>query len=121
MQKISLLAVLLLFAATAFATRKDAVGKVRTETKKEATRTKKANHYRPDTKKLTGLHPQTQRKLKAAFKDMQAIGVCPIITSAYRSSAQQQKCITVRIGVVVARDAAFTVRTDPAHRCTRQA
>ncbi len=40
-------------------------------------------------KKLTGLHPQAQTKMKAALKDMQAVGVCPTITSGYRSSAQQ--------------------------------
>lgn len=40
-------------------------------------------------KKLTKLHPQAQTKMNAALKDMQAAGVCPTITSAYRSSAQQ--------------------------------
>ena len=93
MQKISLLAVLLLLVATAFATttRKAAAGKVRPETKRESTRTKQISRRQPETHKLTGLHPQAQRKLKAAIKDMQAIGVCPTVTSAYRSSAQQRK------------------------------
>jgi LAS superfamily LD-carboxypeptidase LdcB len=93
MQKISLLAALLLFAATAFATtaRKAAAGKVRPETKRESTRTKPISRRQPVTNKLTGLHPQAQRKLKAAIKDMRAIGVRPTVTSAYRSSAQQQK------------------------------
>lgn len=39
--------------------------------------------------RLAGLHPQTQVKMKAALKDMDRIGVCPAITSAYRSTAQQ--------------------------------
>ena len=39
--------------------------------------------------KLAGLHPQTQVKVKAALKEMDRIGVCPAITSAYRSRAQQ--------------------------------
>ncbi len=43
----------------------------------------------PATKKLTGLHPQAQTKMNAALKEMQTVGVCPMITSAYRSSAQQ--------------------------------
>ncbi|MBL8204250.1 MAG: M15 family metallopeptidase [Blastocatellia bacterium] len=41
------------------------------------------------TKKLNGLHPQAQVKMNAALKDMKAIGVCPAITSGYRSSAEQ--------------------------------
>lgn len=41
------------------------------------------------TKKLTRLHPQAQTKMNAALKDMQMVGVCPTITSGYRSSAQQ--------------------------------
>ncbi len=41
------------------------------------------------TKKLTGLHPQAQTKINAALKDMKTVGVCPTITSGYRSSAQQ--------------------------------
>jgi LAS superfamily LD-carboxypeptidase LdcB len=44
----------------------------------------------PASKKLARLHPQAQIKMRAALKDMQAAGVCPMITSAYRSSAQQQ-------------------------------
>lgn len=40
--------------------------------------------------KLAGLHPQTQVKMKAALKEMDRIGVCPAITSAYRSNADQQ-------------------------------
>lgn len=40
--------------------------------------------------KLAGLHPQTQVKMTAALKEMDRIGVCPAITSAYRSNAQQQ-------------------------------
>lgn len=43
----------------------------------------------PTTKKLAGLHPQAQAKMNAALKDMQVAGVCPTVTSAYRSSAQQ--------------------------------
>lgn len=39
---------------------------------------------------ITNLHPQAQVKLKAAMKDMQAAGVCPSVTSAYRSNAEQQ-------------------------------
>lgn len=39
--------------------------------------------------KLAHLHPQAQTKMKAALKDMQSAGVCPMITSGYRSSAQQ--------------------------------
>lgn len=41
--------------------------------------------------KLANLHPQTQVKVKAALKDMDRIGVCPAITSAYRSNAEQQE------------------------------
>ncbi|MFN7930788.1 MAG: M15 family metallopeptidase [Blastocatellia bacterium] len=41
--------------------------------------------------RLAGLHPQTQVKVKAALKDMDRIGVCPAITSAYRSNAEQQE------------------------------
>lgn len=43
----------------------------------------------PITKKLTGLHPQAQVKMNAALREMQVAGVCPTVTSAYRSSAQQ--------------------------------
>ncbi len=94
MQKIGLLVALLLFAVATFAAaaRKDDVVNVRTKKKRAVTRTKPT---RPQPaigpKKLTGLHPQAQRKLKAALDDMQAVGVCPTITSAYRSSAQQRK------------------------------
>lgn len=41
--------------------------------------------------KLANLHPQTQVKMKAALKDMDRVGVCPSITSAYRSNAEQQE------------------------------
>lgn len=39
--------------------------------------------------KLSNLHPQAQIKVQAALKEMQTAGVCPTVTSAYRSSAQQ--------------------------------
>lgn len=41
------------------------------------------------SKMMSKLHPQTQKKMDAAIKDMKAAGVCPSITSGYRSSAQQ--------------------------------
>jgi LAS superfamily LD-carboxypeptidase LdcB len=41
------------------------------------------------SKKLTGLHPQAQVKMNAALQEMKTIGVCPTVTSGYRSSAQQ--------------------------------
>ncbi len=41
-------------------------------------------------KKLSGLHPQAQVKMKAALVDMEKSGVCPLITSAYRSTAEQR-------------------------------
>lgn len=41
------------------------------------------------TTKLNNLHPQAQIKVQAALKEMQTAGVCPTITSAYRSRAQQ--------------------------------
>lgn len=52
---------------------------------KETARQARANQ------KLVGLHPQTQIKVKAAIKDMDRLGVCPAITSAYRSNAEQQE------------------------------
>ncbi|HEX4946057.1 MAG TPA: M15 family metallopeptidase [Blastocatellia bacterium] len=39
--------------------------------------------------KITNLHPKAQIKMNAALKDMDKAGVCPTITSAYRSRAQQ--------------------------------
>ena len=100
MQKITLLSALvfLLLASPGFAVnakkdnyvpvRKGKKGKVMPEMLTEPKDTKlqlRANQ------KLVGLHPQTQVKMKAAIKDMDRIGVCPAITSAYRSNAEQQE------------------------------
>lgn len=43
-----------------------------------------------EQKKLSGLHPQAKVKMKAALVDMEKAGVCPLITSAYRSTAEQR-------------------------------
>jgi LAS superfamily LD-carboxypeptidase LdcB len=101
MLKISLpsaLALLVLvLPAVSATTRKDEVIPLRKVKKGkieiEVTTAKKTDSQKPRdsqaTQKLTRLHPQAQTKMKAALKDMQAAGVCPTITSAYRSSAQQ--------------------------------
>jgi LAS superfamily LD-carboxypeptidase LdcB len=91
MQKISLLVALLLFAVagSALAAPADEVVKARWKKKKDLTKTTERN--RPPTDKLAGLHPQARRKLTAALQDMQTAGLCPTVTSAYRSSAQQHK------------------------------
>jgi LAS superfamily LD-carboxypeptidase LdcB len=102
MLKLSLPAALallaLVFPAFSAATRKDEASPVRKGKKGkieiEITRSKSgtAKESKPQSqasKKLAKLHPQAQIKMNAALKDMQAAGVCPTITSAYRSSAQQ--------------------------------
>ncbi len=98
MLKISLPSALALLALTlpvfSAATRKDEVSPVRKGKKGKIEITATRQKLQPKlksqaAKKLTRLHPQAQTKMNAALKDMQAAGVCPTITSAYRSSAQQ--------------------------------
>lgn len=64
--------------------RKGKKGKLETSAAQKATK-------RPArvNQKLAGLHPKTQVKMNAALNEMQRIGVCPAITSGYRSNAQQ--------------------------------
>lgn len=72
--------------------RKGKKGKIETAVtaeNKTARQKSQARVHLQAARKLTSLHPQAQTKMNAALKDMQTAGVCPTITSGYRSSAQQ--------------------------------
>ncbi len=44
-----------------------------------------------DNKKLAALNPKAKQKMKAALDDMREAGLCPMITSSYRSNAEQRE------------------------------
>jgi LAS superfamily LD-carboxypeptidase LdcB len=68
-------------------TRKGKKGKVETAL---SAPTKTAKRKTRANAKLAGLHPKAQVKMQSALKEMNRIGVCPAVTSGYRSQSQQR-------------------------------